>query len=659
MRLPVPGVGLEVQRASQIQAPTAQGFVGAGNAAAQMLQNSDRLAAQSEQMFQLELRQRDAFNDATAREQINAYRIEARKANAAFRQLRGLQADDKAFESAAQTLREQREAVTAKLSNEAQKAMFSANADLIDAATLAGLDEHRAEETFRADYSASKARSENAIQDAAEEVVSGRWRSVDGAVTNYQLQKRVAIREAESLAEKQGLGDEEKRVLRQGALNAIHTQSVKGLIRSGNAREASEYFKRYADEIAPSVRDDLQGLVKQADQSDMNLASAIAIEGALLKADPAPDMIGPPLPSELSEVRNAAAAGEDATPSFLVKAQQVLDEQFAKGDITANEHNDRLRILDSRMRVRMNAAAEEQRGIRTEAERWLTENPLMPLSANPELFERVKRSGLVDTLRPFEENSRYVTDPRVYNEWVNKPPEEYRKQSAAVMFEVLRGRLSNRSLEHVMALHAEYNKVATPEQRFAVTWERRMEEAGKQLKFLPRDRTPSPKERDAYESWALAFDERMRIAQEASGKKFTEAEMIQALQAEVSQKLTVQTSGFFGQSYEDRPMSLLTKEERETAGVLVGQTLLPFSIVPKGFLNSLRQELGASQFYSMQPKDQFDLWVRIGMPGATEDQTRMIRRLMATPALDNPPSVPRAPVNLPEWRAGGQAWWDR
>lgn len=646
MRLPVPGVGLEVQRASKIQAPTAQGFVGAGNVAAQMLQDSDRLAARSEQMFQLELRQRDAYNDATAREQINAYRTEARKVNAAFRQLRGLQADDKAFESAVQSLREQRDAVMARLGNEAQKAMFAANADLIDATTLAGLDEHRADQTFRADYSASKARSENAIQDAAEEIVSGRWKSPDGAVTNYQIQKRVAIREAESLAEKQGLGDEEKRVLRQGALNAIHTQGIRGLIRNGNAREASEYFKRYADEIAPEVRDDLQGLVRQAEQSDMNLASAVAIEGMLLKAAPAPDMIGPPLPSELAEARDAVAQGGDTTPSFLAKAQQVLDEQFANRQITAQEHDDRLRILESRMRLRMNETAERERALRVEAESWLVENPLMPLSANAELFERVKRAGLVDTLRPFEENSRYVTDPRVYQEWIDKPASEYRNKSAKVLFEMLRGKLSNRSLDHIMALHADYNKVATPEQRSAVTWERRMEEAGKQLGYLPRNRTPSPAERDAYEAWAIGFDDRTRAAQEASGKKFTEAEMIVQLQAEVAQKMTVQKSGWFGHYYQEQPIATMTKEEREAAGVMVGLTLVPFSVVPKEFLNSLRSKMDPRVFDLMPPRDKFDLWVRGGMPGATEEQARMIRGATATPAPAKPPMVwPAVPEN--------------
>lgn len=646
MRLPLPQVTPGVQQAGEIQAPGAQGFVGAGQAAGQMIQTGNRLEARSNQLFELQLREQDAFNDATSREEINAYRMEARKASSAFRQLRGLQADEKAYESAVQTLRQQRETVMGRLTNEAQKAMFAANADLIDASTMVALDEHRANETFRANYSASKARSENAIQDAAEEAAAGRWRSADGSVTNYQIQTRVAIREAESLAEMQGLGDDERKLLRQGALNAIHTQAVRLLIRQGQAKEAVAYFDKFGDQVAPAVRDDLQGLVRQSEQSDQNMASAIAIEGVLLNAAPAPDMIGPPVSNELSEMRSAVMAGEDPVPGFLLKAQTVLDEQFRKGEIDAKQHEERLRILDARMRVRMHGAAEEQRALRTEAERWLVENPNMPLSANAELFERIKRAGLVDTLRSFEENGRYVTNTAVLADLMNRPPEFFRSKPPGVMLEMYRGSLSNRSLDLVMAMHADANKVATPEQRAAVSWERRMEEAGKQLNLLPRDRRPTPKERDAYETWALDFDTRMRTAQSAGGAKFSESDAIDMLRREVSDKLTLRRPGWFYDSYENKPIGLMTQEERQQAGVLMGSQVIPFGYMPPEFAASLRQKIGPAAFNRMPPQDVFMLWVKSGMEGATEKQAREIRAATATPAPAKPPMVwPAVPEN--------------
>lgn len=421
-------------------------------------------------------------DSARLKERSNMLSDATRTAMTKFAALKGKAAYDGQAEIMAE-LEDSRRSIEGGLENEYQRAHFSALADDTLSRTKASITEHAGNELRSYQVGESKARHEAAAADAVLAV----QRNDDQSGQDLALSRSIMLQEANALADLAQLPADsaQRKQLQMDSTTQFHQVVIEQLINDGRTNEARSWLGAHKAEIDVKQKQQLEDTVKRAGVND----ESTRLQMQLLAPPDAATVEGwglqDPTKAPLSE---RWMHEREVRLQTSVKALDKVDELFKNGQITAEVRDATRSRIFSQNDAGDRLEADRRMQVRTEAEKWLTDNPGQPVRSLPAAtYNSLEYFGLLGEMHGFADSQRYTTDPAALEEAMGLPDFVLRSISHAQLRERYRGRLNDGDLAKVEALQAKALGTANPKQTTIVEKQRRIEDFAVQAGLLTKN----------------------------------------------------------------------------------------------------------------------------------------------------------------------------
>lgn len=492
-------------------------------------------------------------------------------------------------------LRERLQDLSDGLDTEDEKTAFRDQVDarMVQAQSFA--DAHEADQVRADAVGQADARKKSEMLDAVAAV---------GNPQQFAEHRGVMLEEVETLADLDQLAqdDPRRKLARIAALTDLHEQAIRALVdRPGGAAAARAHLQAFSEEIAPTVRGKLQSLIDRANVGDESTRLQFAIMDKI-RAD-----------FSASKREGAVPTAEDKANAWRL-AYEKADELFRNGSITAEVRDATLgRLEGEERRLRVEDAQIAQQTL-ADAERWLIDNPLQPVSAMPPgLYDDAASMNLLDDLQGFSQARRYTTDPAAFAMMLALPDDVLRRISPAELFVRFRGKLDNGDLGMMFARQAHAVGKATEEQTKILSADEQVQEAAKRLKLIPRVGPRSATQDETLYRWSKEAQKRMNDFEhdQLGGKRKASEKEIDA----ILDQMSIDTAFLPSWGRDPQvPVAAMSDAEQEAAYLPVGSEEIRIRSVPKG----QQKKIIAALERKGRPVTEaaiVDLWVRGGKQG--------------------------------------------
>lgn len=278
-------------------------------------------------------------------------------------------------------LKERREAIEAGLSKE-QRAAFAEQANRRQQRALAAMDEHEQHQGRVWAMGETEARAKSIGADAV-----SAWGTPEFPVMHGSL--LTAIDDYSNLA---GIGDEQRKALRQAATTQLHGNIVEQLVSRGMTEAAQKHLAEFAGEIDGEKASDLRGLLAKA--VDQDIGKNVAMEARKLET----------VQERLDLVDGLWKAGKLTTKQADDAQQRIQQEDAREAVLQAREANLALKDAQNWRQMNPGGAADPN----------LVGPPgpgdLMPLP--PAMQRRLEMAGALDDFNVWVQGG---------GEWTTKP----------------------------------------------------------------------------------------------------------------------------------------------------------------------------------------------------------------------------------------------
>lgn len=158
---------------------------------------------------------------------------------------------------------------SSRFTNDAQRAMWDTVSTQRTQQALMQVDVHASKQAKVFSAGQSEARAKAQIPDM---VVS--WNDPQ----KFAQAKATMLAEVDSLAGLQGVGEDQKKLMRQGMLTGAHSEVLNNIMSLNRSQDARLYFERHKDEIDPTkwdaIRNSLEAVSIKGDSLDLSMQLA-------------------------------------------------------------------------------------------------------------------------------------------------------------------------------------------------------------------------------------------------------------------------------------------------------------------------------------------------------------------------------------------------
>jgi len=480
------------------------------------------------------------------------------------------------------TLDKKRMEIEKLLDNDVQRRMFRQVADRHMQNVLTTIDEHEAKQVRVYHLGESKAFLEAAKADAVNAYTIGpsalpQDSGQEPKPDPFKLQWNTAVQQTNEIADQLGIEKDspQRRAMVLGTTTSIHAGVIERLVDEGRTDRAREYLKGVkADEVEPVKMGDLQKLVRNASVQDEGLRLAAKV----LRSQP-PTIKDEDETGELRERRRTPLDIHEA-------ARRQLAAMHAAGTSTEVIDNARSRI-DREVNALEVREADYQRELMQRAEAYLRQNPMAtPETLPPKLRTELQDTRRLGTVEDFARNgNQYGNDPVVFLDTL-RAAEAGALEGVpwSVVFSQLRGRLDDRHLAVIQALHAKSNGGGrtAPDDDWIVSSTERVKRAAADARIIPHDRPARGEQARDFERFEAEIQSRVSARMSAGEPK--SAKLLQDVIDEVLlDRLTLGNTGLFSFLSglpEPTTVATMTEEEQQRAFVDVSPTMEPLAVRP-------------------------------------------------------------------------------
>lgn len=437
----------------------------------------------------------DRLDDANIKAGDAQLREAATKLYDGYKPLRGLAAK----EARAATLKQFEDKYTSLLGamdNPVQRDVFMQAAAEQRTRFQSLVQTHHDKQARVADFGASAARAEGAINARTQALLAGDQAAADE-------HEGVALTEVDSMANMMGLGPEEKAARATEARTKMHAQVI-GLLVDDRPDVASAYFAKHAAEMDPENRAKLGAAVAKstlnagADKLAQSMTSQFMrgsdrwnTEGV---AVPGPDG------TQIDVMTWDRAQGKKPDPSQappdpitpLVNPRdwelRALKELDKRTDVSPEVKSATLANIRYRAGLEREKQATKAADIEAQAEAWLIENPKEGLDRMPsELYTNARGLGLLPKLAQLADSGfRKVTPIDEFAKALDMPPAQWQAMSDGEL--TLRySHFAPEDLRLLRAKKAEADGRATADQFKIISEDQQITEAAVRLLGIDRD----------------------------------------------------------------------------------------------------------------------------------------------------------------------------
>lgn len=355
----------------------------------------------------------------------------------------------------------------------------------------------------------------------------------------FLAHKDQMLAHVDSAADLQGLGADQKKLLRLGATTTLHKTIIDNMVVGGHATAAKDYLDGAQGEIEPRVRTQLSKLVDHANVQDQSVRLGMKVMD---------DIRSEFVRSSLGDDRAPTVADTDEA---WRKAYETVDQQFRDGKISVEMRAATRSFLKEQEGQRRADQAAVITDTQQQAEQWLIDHPDAAVEGlPPDIYENVRRLGLEGDMNTFSGSTgRYPTDPTVWTEINLMTPAELRAMPADRVASY-RSKLSPQQWKVFVAARSSAAGKATDDMRQVITIEERMRRAARQLGILPTDpRDATKAEMRAYDEWSFQMNEQLQVRQSLLGKKADDSTIQEFLDERVTaskEEVSVANTGTLG-----------------------------------------------------------------------------------------------------------------
>jgi hypothetical protein len=436
-----------------------------------------------------------------------------------------------------------------------------------------------------------------------------------------------------------GMGWTEERITNElrKADGAAFGQLAEVLLREQRFEEAQALAERHADKFEPTAQARVAAAAREGigRQAEASRRQAIADESTRLAMKLAVQMETVDLPlivGTFEQASDPARRGEmtelpaikprqprSETPlEFFDRARRELDQQFLNGRISAELRDATFDRLREDYRMRREKAAETDSNLLGQAQQWLLDHPLAGVThMPPELQAHLRQRNLLPSVIAFAENGhRYATNPDVLDAMRRRSPDEWRSRSWADWAVELRGNLNDQHLKVAQAMHEEAVGQATRQGRRFISLDRRLEQFGMELGHLPKFRTATFAERQAFDQVILSqVDPVLQQRQKDLGRDLTDEEVQRELDTLLTDKLQVAGSMY---GYNEVRVLTASPEDIKRGSVLVDGERVVYSTIESSVRNTLAALL-VKDGDAPSVENIIKEWIEAGRPKTLQD----------------------------------------
>lgn len=397
-----------------------------------------------------------------------------------------------------------------------------------------------------------------------------------------------------------GWSPEQIEVARRQADTRAFGQVAESLIRQERFDEASRVLELHGDRIDVGPRDELA-------QQARGGASRASVANWSTSADLAMHEQNMPFDDRYKEA----------------------DRLFRDGLATAEQRDALLERIDRRAKQESDRFAAATIDAMTQAESFLSRNPMAGLADLPEkVFKQIEKGGKIPEITKFANELRYTTNPKVLAQVLSLSDETLRAITPAELESKYRGSLDESDMKMLRAMQSRAVGQAKADQIQLLTIQERVREAAAEVLGIPRRGELDDAEAAQFYQFRTKVQELIEVEQQDG--KLLGNEGLQKLLDAV--KLDVVSVDEWGEDPRV-PVLGLSKDQQGKAYVMVGAEQVMLTSIPTSERMTIISKLRAKQ----QPVTEqviAELWVQGGRRNPEQDRMRAAQAAEAQRTVD-------------------------
>lgn len=607
--LPMPRVSASAVPTGRYEAP---GTVPLQDQRAEQLQQLGRaMTVAGAQAMDVGEAQRFDYIAAQAREADALFSDQVRQLDSQYMGLVGKAAID-GRQAADKALEEQRQKIGGGLQDELARDVFEAAAERRRQSALSRWDGHQRQQTRAYEVGQAEASSKAAVEDYQRYVHT----DPEAAARHRDL----ALANSDTVAERMGASPAVRDAMRLETTTAMHAGVIDDLITQNDPGKARSYLQANQGEMTRQTAARAQQVV---DRAALAHDARIVAEQAFVQAERERRndyLASGELPLGMTPDAFVADIQLDAADREWISQRvfSVVDEDGTLSPELKAEATARLSFIGRR---RAQVAAGQVDVAMTQAEAWLSQNPLAGVSEMPpQLYVQAQRAGRLPQLAEFARSGRYVTDSRAYEELRALPADRLAAMTDVEFRAEFRGRLDNHDFAYGQALLKRARGGASGSDFEVITRQQRVEQSAIGLGIIPDPAAPGSRSADqnaAFYRYRLEVQQRLDALQATQPDKELGTKDLQGVLDEIAMdKVRVDTAAWWDP---EKVFIQVDPADQENAYVMIGEQQVFLRDVPPDQRQEITRTLRARRQTVSQQRIA-EMWLRAGRPGAPPER---------------------------------------